>query len=35
MRARFDAGYVFTIIPVDSRTPWKKSRRFNVRAAPP
>ena len=34
MRASFDAGYVFTIIPVDSRTPWKKSRRFNVRAAP-
>ena len=33
MRASFDAGYVFTIIPVDSRTPWKKSRRFNVRAA--
>jgi hypothetical protein len=35
IRARFDAGYVFTIIPVDSRTPWKKSRRFNVRAASP
>jgi len=35
MRARFDAGYVFTIIPVDSRTPWKKSKRFNVRAAAP
>jgi hypothetical protein len=34
MRASFDAGYVFTIIPVDSRTPWKKSRRFNVRATP-
>jgi hypothetical protein len=34
MRASFDAGYVFTIIPVDSRTPWKKSKRFNVRAAP-
>jgi uncharacterized protein DUF4390 len=32
MRASFDAGYVFTIIPVDSRTPWKKSRRFNIRA---
>ena len=32
MRASFDAGYVFTIIPVDSRTPWKKSRRFTVRA---
>jgi len=35
MRASFDAGYVFTIIPVDSRTPWKKSRRFNIRAATP
>jgi hypothetical protein len=34
MRASFDAGYLFTIIPVDSRTPWKKSRRFNVRATP-
>lgn len=34
MRASFDAGYVFTIIPVDSDTPWKKSRRFNVRATP-
>ncbi len=32
MRASFDAGYVFTIIPVDSKTPWKKSKRFNVRA---
>ena len=30
MRASFDAGYVFTIIPVDSRTDWKKSKRFNV-----
>jgi hypothetical protein len=34
MRAKFDAGYVFTIIPVDSRTPWKKSKRFNLRATP-
>jgi uncharacterized protein DUF4390 len=34
MRAKFDAGYLFTIIPVDSGTPWKKSKRFNVRAAP-
>lgn len=31
MRGRFDAGYLFTIIPVDSKTPWKKSRRFNIR----
>ncbi len=35
IRAKFDAGYVFTIIPVDSRTPWKKSSRFNVRATAP
>jgi hypothetical protein len=35
MRASFDAGYVFTIIPVDSRTPWKKSKRFNLRSAMP
>lgn len=35
MRASFDAGYVFTIIPVNSRTPWKKSRRFNIRSAAP
>ncbi|HLN81441.1 MAG TPA: DUF4390 domain-containing protein [Thermoanaerobaculia bacterium] len=35
MRASFDAGYVFTIIPVDSRTPWKKSKRFNIRAVTP
>jgi hypothetical protein len=32
MRASFDTSYFFTIIPVDSRTPWKKSKRFNVRA---
>ena len=34
MRASFDTAYVFTIIPVDSRTSWKKSKRFNVRADP-
>jgi hypothetical protein len=34
MRASFDTSYFFTIIPVDSRTPWKKSKRFNVRANP-
>ncbi|HEX9287450.1 MAG TPA: DUF4390 domain-containing protein [Thermoanaerobaculia bacterium] len=33
MRATFDAGYVFTIIPIDSRTAWKKSKRFNVRGS--
>jgi len=31
MRATFDSGYLFTIIPVDSKTPWKKSKRFNIR----
>jgi hypothetical protein len=32
MRASFDSGgYLFAFIPVDSRTPWKKSQRFNVR----
>ena len=34
MRARFESGYLFTIIPVDSKTPWKKSKRFNLRASP-
>jgi hypothetical protein len=32
MRATFDAGYVFTIIPVDSRTNWAESNRFEVKA---
>ena len=31
MRASFDAGYLFAFIPVDSKTPWKKSKRFNIR----
>ncbi|MDQ2980388.1 MAG: hypothetical protein M3R62_14345, partial [Acidobacteriota bacterium] len=31
MRAVFDSGYLFTIIPVDARTPWKESNRFDVR----
>jgi len=34
MRASFDSGYLFTIIPVDSRTPWKNSNRFEVKVAP-
>lgn len=34
MRATFDSGYLFTIIPVDSRTAWKASNRFEVRVAP-
>jgi len=33
-RATFDSGYLFTIIPVSSKTPWKKSQRFNVREIP-
>lgn len=34
MRAKFDTAYFFTIIPVDSRTSWMKSKRFNVRTNP-
>lgn len=34
MRATFDSGYLFTIIPVDSRTAWTPSNRFEVRTAP-
>jgi hypothetical protein len=30
-RAAFDSGYLFTIIPVDSRTDWKDSNRFEVK----
>ncbi len=30
MRATFDSTYLFAFIPVDSRTPWKKSRRFDI-----
>ncbi len=32
MRATFDSGYLFTIIPVDSKTPWRESNRFEVKA---
>jgi hypothetical protein len=31
MRATFDSGYLFAIIPVDSRTAWKTSNRFEIR----
>jgi len=31
IRATFDSGYLFTIIPVDSRTPWTESNRFEVK----
>jgi len=31
MRASFDSGYLFTIIPVDAKTAWKVSNRFEVR----
>ncbi|HEY3202486.1 MAG TPA: DUF4390 domain-containing protein [Thermoanaerobaculia bacterium] len=31
MRATFDSGYLFAFIPVDTHTPWKKSRRFDIR----
>ncbi len=33
MRATFDSGYLFAIIPVDSRTKWKESNRFEVKVA--
>ena len=32
MRATFDSGYLFTIIPVNSRTDWAESNRFEVLA---
>ena len=32
-RATFDSGYLFAIIPVDSRTPWKESNRFEIKVA--
>jgi Domain of unknown function (DUF4390) len=30
MRATFDPTYLFAFIPVDMRTGWKKSRKFNI-----
>ncbi len=33
-RATFDSGYLFTIIPIDSRTAWKVSNRFEIKKAP-
>lgn len=30
MRATFDSTYLFAFIPVDARTPWKKSHRFEI-----
>jgi hypothetical protein len=30
MQARFDAGFLFAFIPVDSKTEWKKSQVFNI-----
>jgi len=33
MRAAFDSGYLFTIIPMDSRTSWTESNRFEVKVA--
>lgn len=35
VRAVFDSGYLFTIIPVDARTPWRPSNRFDVRGGAP
>jgi len=31
LRATFDSRYVLAIIPVDARTPWKQSNRFEVK----
>ncbi len=33
-RATFDSGYLFTIIPVDSRTDWAQSNRFEIKKSP-
>jgi len=30
MQARFDAGFLFAFIPVDSKTDWKKSQAFDI-----
>jgi hypothetical protein len=30
MQARFDAGFLFAFIPVDSKTDWKKSQVFDI-----
>lgn len=30
MRAAFDSGYLFSFIPVDYRTSWKKSKKFVI-----
>lgn len=35
MRAAFDSGYLFSFIPVDYRTSWKKSKKFVVGATEP
>jgi hypothetical protein len=32
MRAVFDSGYLFTIIPVDARTDWGTSNRFELKS---
>lgn len=31
MRATFGSRYLFSVIPVDSRTPWKQSNRFEIK----
>jgi len=33
-RAAFDSGYLFSFIPVDYRTSWKKSKKFALSGAP-
>ena len=32
LRATFDSRYVLAIIPIDARTPWKLSNRFEIKA---
>lgn len=34
MQTRFDAGFLFAFIPVDSKTDWKKSRVFDITEGP-
>jgi hypothetical protein len=34
VRATFDSGYLFAIIPVDSRTDWAQSNRFEIKKSP-
>src|SRR5260370_5192811 len=35
LRATFDSRYVLAIIPIDARTPWKQSNRFEGKVSAP